>query len=314
MLPHASSTVQMLYPTKEDFNSVIKRPAKNRVISILVTLGFLAAVFTTGYAGLSLYQDYQKAVAYEQQKATQEALKNQISSTAGFSVSAEDARSKAAQDNTVPSPVGVPADSPFAEEWNAKIAQWQDKEEDPSMPGQGGTPLALPFTWVSSTDSQGNPIQVPVIAPNVLAIPSVGLQVPLVHRGAFRNESGQLQMSLPQSAFAAISTDAAPLKASSGNTVIAGHVNYGGSLAPVAPMSLITKATAGTKVFISDASGKIYAFAVTAVEPNVPHAELAARKDFFSMSGPRLLKLVTCGGTTENGTYTHNVIVTAVPI
>ena len=144
--------------------------------------------------------------------------------------------------------------------------------------------------------------------PDQLVAPDVGLSIQLVTGG--RGPDGD--MALPEPDLAAVYTDSAALDALAGSTVIAGHVNYRD--AAWAPMSAIAKLKAGNRILISDHTGTIRTYTVTALQL-YPQQGLPA--ELFTRTGPRTVHLVTCGGPIEtvNGqpAFTHNTVITAVP-
>ncbi|WP_422759324.1 class F sortase [Paenarthrobacter sp. C1] len=147
-----------------------------------------------------------------------------------------------------------------------------------------------------------------VIGPDQVSAPTVGLHLSLVN-GA-RGVQGAIE--LPDPNLAAVYQDSAPLNASAGATVIAGHVNYPD--ASWAPMATITRLRAGDLIQASDSTGTIHNFSVTSLQL-YPQQNLPA--ELFTTTGDRVLHLVTCGGPldTVNGqpAFTHNIVVTAAP-
>lgn len=147
-----------------------------------------------------------------------------------------------------------------------------------------------------------------VMGPDQIAAPDVGLHLSLVN-GA-RGAQGSIE--LPDSNLAAVYQDSAPLDASAGATVIAGHVNYPD--ASWAPMSAITRLHAGDLVRVTDSTGAEHRFSVTSLQL---YPQQSLPPELFALDGERVLHLVTCGGPVEtvNGipAFTHNIVVTAVP-
>ena len=144
--------------------------------------------------------------------------------------------------------------------------------------------------------------------PDQIAAPGVGLHLSLVNgaRGA------QGSIALPDPNLAAVYQDSAPLNASTGATVIAGHVNYPD--ASWAPMSAITRLRAGDLIKTTDNTGAEHRFSVTSLQL---YPQQSLPPELFDLEGERVLHLVTCGGPVEtvNGApaFTHNIVVTAVP-
>lgn len=119
-------------------------------------------------------------------------------------------------------------------------------------------------------------------------------------------------MLLPESSKVAQYTEASPLTAKEGSTVIAGHVNFAdGSPGALGTLHKIEK---GAPVYATDANGKVHKYKVVALD--VLKKE-ALPFTIFRTAGDRQLVVVTCGGGIEtvNGipVYASNLIVTAVP-
>ncbi|WP_025354467.1 class F sortase [Kutzneria albida] len=104
----------------------------------------------------------------------------------------------------------------------------------------------------------------------------------------------------------------ADLAAKSGATLIAGHINWEGTVGPFAEL---WGANQGQTVTVLDASGKPLRFTVSEVltvnKDNLPqHAQ-----QLFGQDGPHRLVLVTCGGQWVGGAlgYDQNRVVIATP-
>jgi len=148
----------------------------------------------------------------------------------------------------------------------------------------------------------------PILSPSTLSIPSLGVTAPIVP-----GDANGGSMILPISSKVAEYSSAAPLTATKGSTVIAGHVNFAdGSAGALGPLYKITQ---GAAIYATDVNGKTHEYKVTAMnvlsKQSLPY-------DIFRTAGSRQLVLVTCGGTIEkvNGVYvyTHNLVVTAEPV
>lgn len=182
-------------------------------------------------------------------------------------------------------------------------AEIQMLDPEPFSPGSSIT------TTTPAIPADGDlPREEVVLGPDQVSAPTVGLHLSLVN-GA-RGTQGAIE--LPDPNLAAVYQDSAPLDASAGATVIAGHVNYPN--ASWAPMASITKLRAGDLIQASDSAGTIHNFSVTSLQL-YPQQNLPA--ELFTVSGERVLHLVTCGGPldTVDGqpAFTHNIVVTAVP-
>ncbi|NYE96366.1 hypothetical protein FHU41_002616 [Psychromicrobium silvestre] len=167
--------------------------------------------------------------------------------------------------------------------------------------------LSAPFN-ASEPDQFEGDTTAPKLPAMTLAIPAVGLEIPLVLAGT--NVQGGLD--IPESTHAAIYDKAAALKATQGSTLIAGHVNFANA-AP-APMADIAKITKGTPIFVSDEKGTVQRFkAIAATE----YTKKKLPDAFFSAKGARQLVLLTCGGPIGELegklSYLNNTAITALP-
>ncbi len=139
-----------------------------------------------------------------------------------------------------------------------------------------------------------------------LSVPSLGIDAPWVSEPI---NGGTLQ--LPSNVHELGIWDAsARLAATSGNVVVAGHVNYynqgPGALAP------LSQIRPGSIVHLTDGLGTSTAWVVQSLRVFKKTALPAVT---FSTSGPRQLVLITCGGPFDpgDGSYLDNVVVTAIP-
>jgi hypothetical protein len=102
----------------------------------------------------------------------------------------------------------------------------------------------------------------------------------------------------------------APIGAMEGNSVLAGHVDY-----PYSAPALGTLYTArpGQKLWISNGTGNVHSYTVTAVREPTPRTE--PPKDIFELTGEPGLSLITCSGDyvqpdgSPTWSYTNNLIV-----
>lgn len=161
---------------------------------------------------------------------------------------------------------------------------------------------ADPNTYTDTTPPPGMP-------PSTVAIPALGITASITESGI--DAAGAL--ILPTSDKATRYAGAAPLGAHEGSTVIAGHVNFAdGSPGALAPLARITK---GTPAYVTDATGTRHEYTVTTAETLI---KTALPQELFAPHGPPQLVLITCGGPIENTDntlgYTHNTVVTAVPV
>jgi hypothetical protein len=95
-----------------------------------------------------------------------------------------------------------------------------------------------------------------------------------------------------------------------GSTVVAGHLDsftYG-----LGPLVRLREVVAGDRVEVSTADGRRTSYVVLAVQ-RIERSSLPA--EIFSRDGPRLLRVITCGGEydADAGGYQDNLVVTAEP-
>ncbi|WP_284982324.1 class F sortase [Arthrobacter sp. efr-133-TYG-118] len=170
-------------------------------------------------------------------------------------------------------------------------------------------PVLKPFAD-TGPDTYAGPVEIPVLPPDTLSIPAVGLEVGIV--GEDRDASGYLV--IPESSKAARYTGAAAVCATKGATMLAGHVNFpDGTPAPMASLARVTK---GMPLYVSDKAGMTCRYRVTSLE-SLAKTSLSA--DTFAVDGPPVLRLVTCdpaspfvpvAGHTQ---FANNTIATAIP-
>lgn len=147
------------------------------------------------------------------------------------------------------------------------------------------------------------------LGPMELSVPSVGLRVSLVESGI----TPEGVMSLPVSNLAGHYSPAAPIGATEGSTVIAGHVNYGDG--SIAPMGLLAGIQKGAPIFITDAAGTVHRYQAVDAQLIGKHA---LPETFFTTTGNPQLVLLTCGGeiapdATGVLNFLDNTAITAVP-
>jgi hypothetical protein len=172
-------------------------------------------------------------------------------------------------------------------------------------------PVVHPFTAAAPDTHTGTPTA-PVLGPSTLAIPDVGIQVPILEEPAV---NGYITiLDTPDSNRVSHYNATAPLGSAKGSTFLAGHVDQkDGSLAPMASLGRVSK---GTPIYVTDPTGTIHRYKTTTLS--------TLRKDkapdnWFSTSGPAQLIIVTCDlnspyvpitGVDQHSDYTA---VTATP-
>lgn len=144
---------------------------------------------------------------------------------------------------------------------------------------------------------------------STLSAPTVGLNITYTETGLTQTpEYSRPQMILPPSHQAALANFSASLEDPEGPSVIAGHVNYDNNT--MAPMSLITLLNVGDPVYASTTHGEITNWHVL---NRRSYAYRDLPEDTFGYHGPKLLRLITCGGTDGHGHYTTNIVITCTP-
>ncbi|WP_165788337.1 class F sortase [Arthrobacter glacialis] len=147
------------------------------------------------------------------------------------------------------------------------------------------------------------------LGPMELSVPSVGLRVSLVESGITPDGV----MSLPASNLAGHYSPAAPIGATEGSTVIAGHVNYADG--SIAPMGLLAGIQKGAPIFITDAAGTVHRYQAVDAQLIGKHA---LPETFFTTTGNPQLVLLTCGGDIASDAtgvlnFLDNTAITATP-
>lgn len=153
---------------------------------------------------------------------------------------------------------------------------------------------------------------VSVLHPNRVLIPSIGVLASVIPE---KVTGGYLTIPA-QNWRAGWYNQSAPLSASNGNTVIAGHVSLGGTRGVFANLS---KVNVGSLIYTSDGSGKTTAWRVAS--KNL-YGKRALPDSVFYPATTRMLTLITCGGAMgtvpgpAGSYYGHedNEVVQAVPV
>lgn len=107
---------------------------------------------------------------------------------------------------------------------------------------------------------------------------------------------------------AGISIRHQPLSATSGSSIIVWHINYNGCQGK---LNVINSKKKGFTFKVKDEAGKIQKYAVT--------SKYQVRKgnyksEWFMLTGPRQLVMVTCIGKVVDGHYLDNLVVIATPV
>ncbi|MGN7247608.1 class F sortase [Janibacter anophelis] len=145
------------------------------------------------------------------------------------------------------------------------------------------------------------------MGPDRIYVPSLGIYASLT---SVRFSGGSL--TIPREPWrVGLDIDSAPVTASSGTTLLAGHVDLSGT-----PGALVRLADAepGALVYVTDDAGERSSFVTSGLQR---YSKVSLPRSIFAVDGPRQLVLVTCGGPviTVGGErhYRDNVVLTAVP-
>jgi LPXTG-site transpeptidase (sortase) family protein len=150
----------------------------------------------------------------------------------------------------------------------------------------------------------------PVLGPMEISIPSIDIHAHIVDIGL---GPGSNAMVIPTSDKVGHYTPAAPIGATKGSTLIAGHVNF----ADWSPGALwnLSKVAKGAHIYITNADGKEFTYKVTSARTILRQP---LPDDTYAVDGAPQLVVVTCAG--KPGTdgkvlnYDQNTIITASPI
>ena len=169
-------------------------------------------------------------------------------------------------------------------------------------PGAGASPGA----GGGGNDGSAPRRQIPAdpLTDNTLLVPSVGIDAAMTVTGI---EHGEL--TVPTEVSTVTDWDgSAPLAATTGTVLVAGHIdNIDQGEGAMYPLHLVQP---GDAAYVTR-DGVVSRWKIVALQ-SIPKSQLPASL-FVGASGPRQLKLVTCGGTIANGSYDDNVVATAVP-
>lgn len=196
-------------------------------------------------------------------------------------------------------------------------------DDDPSTGDVGGSNTSSGQTGLTAAAKAANAAYANGVAtgkiiprslrPNRLYVPTITGVVSIVDEQA---TGGYL--NIPEQAWrAGRDASTAPMNATQGSTLIAGHVNIGSVAGPLHDLGEVK---AGTLVYTTDSAGKLYAWRVGSLDV---YRKRAIPTESFSTEGARRLRLVTCGGkagrvTKQGGGtyygYEDNVVATAYPV
>lgn len=148
----------------------------------------------------------------------------------------------------------------------------------------------------------------PVMEPSTVVIPALG-----VHAGLTNERSSGGLMTLPYDLTkVGLHTQTAPLAATEGSTVLAGHVNSNGVNGA---LYRLFEGEPGMVAWTMDADGATRQWVMASLKA---YRKVALPQTIFRLDGPRELTVVTCGGGVVTGPYgshyTDNLVATFVPV
>ncbi|WP_085528385.1 class F sortase [Kocuria massiliensis] len=157
--------------------------------------------------------------------------------------------------------------------------------------------------------------------PDQWEIPALGQSAPL--QSAQPTSSGSV--ALPDAPAGIVYGPAAPLDASTGTTLLAGHVDHGpGDLSrkggELSPWGHLHELNPCAHVYATGPGGDVHEFVVTDLY-TVDQDKLTDETELFEATGKRQLAMVTCSGPTVNDAggafqfnYQSNLVVKATPV
>lgn len=171
-------------------------------------------------------------------------------------------------------------------------------------------PAPLPDHTFSVTDVEGRSEKI-TLAPNRLAIPSLGINVPYHDSSVVRGKH-QPELQIDDDPSVAVRWNGS--ERTSGSQIFAAHVND--HSAHLGPLAKINDAVAGTRIYVSDASGHVDEYASTSLKVYVK-ADLD--QSIFKEKGGREIHVITCGGKIVRGDdglfhHTDNVVLSGIPV
>ena len=99
-----------------------------------------------------------------------------------------------------------------------------------------------------------------------------------------------------------------PLSADFGSSVIVWHINYDGC---IGKLDVINKKPVGYTFRVTDEKGQTVKYAISA-KYVVPKGKY--KPEWFLLSGPRQLTMITCTGKVVNRHYVDNLVIIATPV
>jgi hypothetical protein len=177
----------------------------------------------------------------------------------------------------------------------------------PSATATAASPTPAPTPRVSVPVSPATPPPATdVPSPTALSIPDLGVDMPVEPVGV--QADGSMEIPADPAVAGWYRFGKAPAEGA-GATVIAAHVDsrrFG-----IGPLAALRDAQPGQTAVVADQSGARQEYLVRSVT-YLPRAELPV-DDLFAREGPRMLVVITCGGTfdEQTRTYSDNVVMIA---
>lgn len=170
-------------------------------------------------------------------------------------------------------------------------------------------PPPTPAVTIPTTSARLSDVRLaPAPAPTRLAMPSIGVDVPVAALGI----DADGQMAIPDDVGEAGWYRFGPTPGDAGNAVIAGHVDS--RTQGLGAFHALVDLAVGDVVTVTAADGSSKDFEVTGREE--VDKDVLAADELFRRDGPVQLVLVTCGGDfdADAGSYRSNVVVVAKPV
>ena len=187
----------------------------------------------------------------------------------------------------------------------------------PRTSGPVSTPTATPSPRRSATlpdipvrDATAPIAPDPVVAPVAVALPTLGVDLPVLPVGV----TADGQMQVPAQAEQAGWYEYGPAPGSAqGSAVIAAHVDSVASRG-LGPFARLKDLAVGDAVTVRLADGSTVTYAVERVD-SMPKTDVVWH-DVFTSDGPPRLVLITCGGRWQPAVrhYANNIMVQLTPV
>ena len=157
---------------------------------------------------------------------------------------------------------------------------------------QAGSDLVLPFT--APADEQAQPVS--GVVPATVAIPKIGTRAAVVPLGLL--DDGTLDAPADPDTIGWFM--GGPGVGGPGNTILDGHVDWGGRLRV---FGLLRNLRPGDAVLVTDVDGQALSYTVT--WSRLVDADDAPLDEIYEQGPAEELTLITCGGAFDPSTHTY---------